>query len=215
MANSRTQADFRRDINPRDQFGRKWQMAIEISTGDPTGGIFPAGWTDPLRTPMKFIRVPRNEDNQAEVGKVRVDFDAWITEQEHEEKGWYDRLYEIALAKNVDIPADPTTLETHRILLGLTGPRPWPSSEAIRLAKDGDRRLLGFEPLTKADRVLLRQQTLDDMRGGSTHAAKTDLPPDTYQEFVGWAMRNGSVPAGDLKAAAALWQEHRKHLQAA
>lgn len=209
----KTQADFRRDINPKDQFGRKWSACIEIATGEPTGGIFPAGWTDPLRTPIKYLIVPRNEDGQAEIGKIKVDFPRWISEQEHDEKGWYDQLYQIALAKNVDIPSDPITLETNKILLGLTGPRPWPSVEAIRLASDGDRRLLGFEPSTKADRIMLRQQTLDDMKGGSSKDPV--LPPDNYQDFVGWAFKHGGVSNGDLKKVAELWQDHRKNLQAA
>jgi hypothetical protein len=200
----KTQADFRRDINPRDQFGRKWSACSEIGTGEPTGGIFPAGWTDPLRTPIKYLGVPKNDDGQAEIGKLRVDFDRWVSDQRKEEQDWYASLYQIALNKNVDIPSDVSVLEKHPILKGLAGPKPWPPVEAIDAAKSGDRRLLGFEPLTKVERTLLSALTLEDMKTPTTPTT------ETYQEFVSRAMASGMVPPGDLKAAAALWQEHRK-----
>ena len=69
-AKARTQADYRRDMNPRDQFGRKWLTTIELMTGEPTGGIVPAGWSDPLRTPMQYLKVPRNADGQSELGRL-------------------------------------------------------------------------------------------------------------------------------------------------
>jgi hypothetical protein len=213
---AQTQADYRRSINPKDQFGRKWGMSIEIRTGEPTGAVLPAWGAvgDPLRTPMHLVKMVKDENGQAELGRCTVDFPAWIAEIEHAEKQWYDRLYENALAKNLEL-TDLATLETHKILLGLTGPKPWPSSDVLRQAVAGDRKLLGFEPLTAVERALLKIPTLEDLKAGTVKAAGTlaDGPPENYQDFVKWAFSTGQ--ATDLATVGKLWSEHRARLQAA
>jgi hypothetical protein len=222
MAKQRTQADYRRSLNPRDQFGRKWSMEIEIATGDPTGGIFPAGWTDPLRTPMKYLKVPRNEDGQAEIGKLRVEFPHWIAEQEESERAWYHQLHANArtVYKKID-KGDAKDLERDPFLVELTGSKPWPSVPVLKRAMAGDKGLLGLSILTQQDRVDLGMETVEDLKAGAqipeaSSPRPDDLtPPDAYPAFVGWAFRTGAAPKGDLKAAAELWATHRKNLQAA
>jgi hypothetical protein len=221
MAQPHTQADERRPMNPRDQFGRKWAMTIELKTGEPTGGVYPAGWADPLRTPMQHVRMTRNEDGQVEMGKVRVAFAEWRTEIEKAEQEWYVELHKNALHvyKAVD-PSDVAKLDQDKFLIDLTGPKPWPSSEVLRQAETGDRHFLGLEPLTPQARAMLRMPTLADLKAGPA-AVPTPMvaedpftPPNTYQEFVSWVMRTGTVQPGDLKAAAALWKEHRANVAA-
>lgn len=220
MAQTRTQQTQRRDINPKDQFGRKWSMAIELATGDPCGGIFPAGWTDPLRTPMKYLAVPRNEEGQAEIGRLRVDFDTWTAEHEDEERRWYQQLH--ANARDVYKRLDPTEvarLEQDKFLLDLTGPKPWPSPAVIRAAKNGDRQYLGLEPLDVAHRVALGRETIEDLKAGipapapEPVAADTTLPPEKYSDFMAWAFKRH--PGITLKDVGEMWQAHRKHLAAA
>lgn len=217
---ARNQADFRRDINPRDQFGRKWQMSIEIATGYPTGGVFQAGWMDPLRTPMKYVKMVKNEDGQIELGKVHVDFPHWISDIEQALEGWTRQLVDNALTKNVEITS-MEALEKHPILLRLTGPKPWPGLEALRAAQAGDKALLGLSPMGPKERAMLGAQTLEDLRefvlqeAGRSQQKADDVPPSEYQAFVGWCFRTGACPKGDLKKAAELWAEHRKNLQPA
>lgn len=217
----RTQADQRRDINPLDQFGRKWSMTIEIITGDPTGGIFPAGWSDPLKTPMKYIKVRRTPEGQSELGRVLVDFPSWVEEIRHEDGLWYQQLYENAIAKYATIdPAKVATLDRDPFLLRLTGPKPWPSIEVITAAMQGDRGFLGLEPLTPKHRAMLNMSTIEDLKAGATmpEAPVTrDLstPPESYKEFIRWAYETGAAPPGDLKRVGELWQAHRANLQAA
>jgi hypothetical protein len=212
------QKAMRRDVNPRDQFGRKWLLTIELVTGDPCGEVVPAGWSDPLRTPMNRVRLAFNEDGQVDLSRCHVDFDRWIDEIEDSERGWYEELHRNALHvyKAVN-PSDVGALDQDKFLLDLTGPKPFPSSTILKRAKAGDRSLLGFEALSVADRIALRLATLADAKAapvGTPTPAPTsaDAPPDTYPAFISWAFKSGAVEPGDLKAAAALWKEHRKAL---
>ena len=216
-AKARTQADYRRDMNPRDQFGRKWLTTIELMTGEPTGGIVPAGWSDPLRTPMQYLKVPRNADGQSELGRLVLDFDAWIAEIEHAEMVWYQELHEIALAKYTALdPARVPELDKDKLLLKLVGPKPWPASDVLRTAAAGNQPLLGFTPLTQRERELLKIPTIADLKAGPMPAptpANDAVIPETYKDFIAWAFRTGA--ATNLKEAAALWSEHKANLTAA
>src|SRR5437660_2838156 len=135
MARIASQAEQRRAITPRDQFGRKWGMHIEIATGDPTGGVYPAGWQDPLRTPMHRIKMVTNEDGQRELGRCTVDFPTWLAEIEQGEHDWYQQLHVNArdVYKRLD-PSDIAELEHDKFLIDLTGPKPWPSSDNLKKA---------------------------------------------------------------------------------
>jgi hypothetical protein len=212
------QKAHRRDLNPRDQFGRKWLLTIELVTGDPCGEVVPAGWSDPLRTPMNRVRLAQNEDGQIDPSRCHVDFDRWISTIEDDERGWYEELHRNALHvyKSVE-PSDVVKLDQDKFLLDLTGPKPFPSSDILKRARAGDRSLLGLAPLSVADRIALRIATLEDLKVapvGTPPPAPTspDTPPDTYAAFVTWCFKSGAVQPGDLKAAAALWREHRAAL---
>lgn len=215
MAQPRTQPGERRSFNPKDQFGRKWCMTIEVRTGDPTGQVLPAGWSDPLRTPMHYVRVPKDESGNVMFGTCAVDYEAWIREVEHEEEGWFRRLVENATIKNIE-PLEIEHLLKHKVLLQLTGPKPWPSSEVLKLAAAGDKGFLGLTEFTARERAALHQPTLADLKSGNLtsppRAENKELPPDDYREFIGYAMRNG---AKNLTEVGKLWKEHKSNLQAA
>ena len=215
MANTKGQADYRRDINPRDQFGRKWLTVIEKATGDPCSEVVPVRWTDPLRTPMYFVRMLKNEDGQTDTTRVTVDFGSWIAQNEAAEGDWYKQLHQNALHMYKAIEPG-TDLTRDKMLVDLTGPKPFPSVAVLQAAEGGDRQYLGFEELDGAHRIALRMQTLQDMRSRVAEPPESVLaddapPPDTYQAFVSWNFKKG---LRDLKAIGALWQEHRKNLQA-
>lgn len=219
MPRQHNQADDRRSLNPRDQFGRLWALCIEVRTGEPTGAVLPAGWSDPLRTPMHLVTMLKTEFGQVDLGRVQVNFDQWIGEIEHAEQKWYERLHEIALSKYSSLdPERVPHLDQDQLLLRLTGPKPFPSSEALKRAKGGEKGLLGMEPMTQEQRALLKMQTLEDLKAplpkkAEEHAPVTSGPPDTYQEFVRWAF--ATEKGMDLTKVAALWKDHRANLQAA
>lgn len=212
-----TQADQRRGFNPRDQFGRKWLAQIELASGD-LCEVLPAGWSDPLRTPVKFIRMARVE-GQTDMSKLVVDTATWRMVVEQDERVWYDQLIQNALLKNVDI-TDLAELERHKILLGLTGPKPFPSSEILKAADEGDQQYLGIAPLDAEHRAKLGLSTLADLKAPraapvAVPPVDDSQPPEKYQDFVSWAQRTGRVQPGDLKHIGQLWKQHRDSLQAA
>ena len=225
MATAKSQAQQRRDIHPVDQFGRRWFASIEIATGDITGRLHIAGaLIDPLRTPQKFVDMPRDDNGYGDLTRVEVNGDAWIAEVENDERDWYRQLHVVArdVYKRLD-PTDIPTLENDAFVRSLTGPKPWPSSSVIRQAMAGDRQYLGLEPLDREHREALGIVTLEDTRHiGAAPAtvpmptaatAETPLPPDTYPEFLRWAFQHGGCK-GDMAKAAKLWNEHRDSLKA-
>ena len=205
-----TQNDQRRWIAPIDQFGRQWSMQIEVLTGDPTGGInggngptWPYG--DPLRTPQQYVELER-QGPSSDIGRCQVRFDRWIAAIEADEDLWLQNRNEIVAAK---FPVIPEDLDHNPLLIKFTGPKPWPSSDVLRQARDGYAPFLGQAPLSAADRVALVRPTLRDLQRGPA-VPETDGPPETYKEFVGWAMRGGH--AKNLTEAAKLWKEHQQLL---
>ena len=211
------QAKMRRNVNPVDQFGRKWLTAYEVANGESTGGwmITWGALGDPLRTPGKYIDFTRDESGQTEPKSCRVDFDRWIADVEQDERNWYYQLNQNAMhhyKRGSLTPEDAAKLDQDQFLMDLTGPKPFPSSDVLRMAKAGNKRLLGLEPLTQKERALLRMPTLEDLQQPTfeEHApAPTDpaAVPDTYPEFVSWVFKTKQVV--DLKQAAQLWKEHR------
>ena len=207
-----TQPSQRRSLNPRDQFGRLWHTNIEIATGDATGGIIPAGWSDPLNTPTHYIRVPRTDDGQMQLGTVEVDFPRWIHDHEAEEERWFTQLYQNAhsIYKTLD-QSEVKNLVHDKYMTDITGPKPFPSVEVLKKAQQGYRPFLGLEPLSAEDRAMLGKRTLGDLLA----PAPTDVPeapPENYQEFIGWAIRGKH--AKNLGDAAALWKTHTANLVA-
>lgn len=162
MAKAKTQADQRRDIVATDQHGRPWLMAIELATGGTTGQIDAAGWSDPLRTPQKYLHVPKNTYGTQQWGTIAVDWTAWMRDIAEYAEAWQLRLWEVGREMN-KVNFNPKEAETDPYLLKLTGPRPWPSVEALKMAEAGHRELLGLDPLTTVGRKVLGIQTVADL----------------------------------------------------
>lgn len=163
MPAPKTQRDYRRHMTVVDQFGRKWALTIEIATGDPTGVIMPAKWRDPLRTPLKYLTVPK-EQGQPVWGRITCDFEQWVNDQQASEREWKVRLWEIGQLKNPG-GFDAATAEQNEYLLSLAGPKPWPSSLALLEAAAGDPALLGLAPMTKHAREMLNKVAFEDIVG--------------------------------------------------
>lgn len=210
------QAKMRRNVNPKDQFNRKWSTAYELITGESTGGWYPAWGAlgDPLKHTSRYLNFTRNEDGQFETTRCVIDFGQWIQDIEAEERMWYRQLNEIAISKYSII--DPKTtgdLDKDPFLVNLCGPKPFPSSEVLRKAQQGYQPFLGLAPLSAHDRADLKIRTLTDLKAGPApveveHKAVEAGPPDTYQDFVKWSMSRGE--AKTLTEAAALWRTHRE-----
>lgn len=218
MGKIKTQADQRRDFNATDQFGRLWLVAIEVSTGDPCGQVDVAGWSDPLNTPQKYIRVSNafgiRAGNQS---PVHVDFEAWVRDQQDAEAEWKRSYYSIG-QKVYQNKFNPKDFEDE-YLLSLAGPKPWPSAEALLRARAGHRKLLGLEPLDRATRKLLNMETIDDLEAGlgaigsgndevavDAAAGNEDAPtnpPETWPQFLKRVVASGE--AKNTQEAAALW----------
>jgi len=233
---AKTQRDYRRSMNAVDQYGRKWGLNIELATGDPCGGITTAGWSDPLRTPEKYLSVPR-ESGQPLWGRLKVDFERWVDDQQQAEREWKVRLWEIGQQKN---PAnfDAATAEQNEYLVSLAGPKPWPSSAALLEAAAGDPALLGLAPMTRHAREILNIVAFEDIvgpmrgkvvepepevekvvpTGPAKKAVEPNAPiggggPTTYQTFVKECLKAGR--AKSVREAAALWQERKAAMRVA
>ena len=228
----KTQASARRDVHPLDQFGREWFGSIELKTGDLTGVITAAGgWRDPLRTPQKFLAMPKDASGFGILGKIHIDIDGWIAENDEAERQWYEQLHIIArdVYKRLD-PTDIPQLENDAFVRGLAGRKPWPSTAVLHRINtfdeegrpSGDLQFLGLEPLDKEHREALGIITLEDTRHiGDAPATvgmpKAELanvpePPETYAEFVKWAFQHAGCK--DLTTVAKLWQEHKAKVPA-
>lgn len=220
------QATYRRDLNPKDQFGRKWLVVVEVKTMDICGEALPA-WNgvpgqpkDPMRTPMNYVRLATTEDGNPDTSRCTVDLEAWKIQQEEATRGWYERLHDnaIHIYKAIDQNSD---LEHDRILVRHTGPKPWPSVEVLEAAIAGDEQFLGIAPLDRAHRAALLTPTTADLKATPAEVLLPEPtgneaePPDTYQAFVSWVQKKGITKKGDLKAIAQLWADRKAHLAAA
>jgi hypothetical protein len=187
-----------------DQFGRPWSYQIEIATGDPTGLINAAGWHDPLRTPQKYLK-PKNAFGM-QAGSFMVDFPTWITDHVRAMGDWQQQLMRVAQLKYPG-GISPEDAEQNPWLAILTGPKPWPSVEALKAAMQGDTALLGWDrarkcpaqtvqrhdgrmvPADRGARKLLGVETVEDTLAAAsgetsrervgTEAPGEDTAPDT------------------------------------
>lgn len=214
------QAKMRRNVNPKDQFGRKWSTAYELITGESTGGWTPAWGAlgDPLRHTQAYLNFSRNEDGQFETTKCVIDFDLWIQDIEQAEKQWYTQRNQVAIAKySVVTPEMVDRLDDDKFILDQTGPKPFPSSEVLKRARDGYKPFLGMAELSSQDRADLRLRTLQDLKSAPKSAPVVEptgsLPPDTYPEFLKWAFARN--PKTTMAEVAAEWREHRDALTGA
>lgn len=97
------QPDQRRDDWFEDQHGRVWYATVEIKTGHPTGGLYPAdGWIAPttpewckgrLIPDQKYLLITRVAGR---VEKVKVDYDQWITDYLQRMDEWRAELRDMA-----------------------------------------------------------------------------------------------------------------------
>ena len=224
---AKTQRDYRRSMSAVDQFGRRWSLSIELASGAPTGGIRPGGWVDPLRTPQKYLTVPK-EYGQPVWGRITTTFETWVDDQQAAERDWKVRLWEVGQLK-YDKRFDAATAEQDEYLISLAGPKPWPSSAALLEAAAGDPALLGLAPMTRHAREMLNIVAFEDIVGpmrGTVNAeepAPVKVPvvpkvvapqaqiggggPTTYPQFVKETMKAGL--AKSVKEAAALWQQRK------
>ena len=138
--NSNTQPKMRRNYNVIDQWGRKWLVSVEKSTGQPCGGI-DACFTDPLGTPPQYLALdPENPR------LLTIDYARWIGDL-NQAAVEYDVL-------KTDVgrqlygerfnPAKAPTPEMMRII-----GKPPRAVDQIERAAAGDRELLGLPPLTE------------------------------------------------------------------
>lgn len=217
------QAQMRRNVNPKDQYGRKWMTAYELVTGEATGGWTPAWGAlgDPLKHTQRYLAMGRNEDGQVETTRCVIDWDLWIQETEQEERGWYRQLHQNAISKYSHI--DPKTvgeLDKDQFLVSLTGPKPFPSVEVLQKARGGYLPFLGLAPLSAQDRADLKMRTLDDLKQGPavselkpSQQEDPSLPPDNYPDFVKWAFKGKH--ATTMTEVGKLWKDHREALSGA
>lgn len=155
----KSQRDQRREYQPLDQFGRKWGLVIEITTSEPTGEINTCGWHDPLEHSWRYLRVVR-EGGEVAWGKVRIDFERWIKQTVNDERDWNRSVLSIGKMRYKEA-FDPTKAMRDPYLLEQAGPKPWPSSKALKKAQAGDKALLGLAPLTEDTRKLLDRPDVD------------------------------------------------------
>ena len=225
-----TQAARRRSFNAMDQFGRLWLANIEVASGAACSPLVPAGWTDPLRTPAKYLKLRNAFAIQAAGSPVTVDFDRWIADMEGPDgksglQGeWKLRLYEIGRENN-KVSFNPVEAETNEYYLHLAGPKPWPSAAVLRMAKAGHRELLGLAPLTIVGRKLLGLETAEDIEAGFTQPeqVKAAAPVPTadttgypeglgWTEFVKYAKEQGH--AKNMSEAAPLYNQYKQRQEA-
>ena len=221
----------RRDRNVRDQYGRLYLAALELTQQGPQPTeLVTAGWpfSDPLRTlatGRKHYRPVRGEFGEIDPSRLLLDVKGWFDEVKEAERNWQVSYWENG-RKHYKEAFDPNAAPTE-YLLRITGPQPFPSVALLRQAfgldgngepipgKARDAALLGLAPLTKSHRVSLGLPIEEDFGQPPTSepppATGPEGPPDKYQPFVAWAVKQGKT----WEEARAMWAEHRASLQEA
>lgn len=134
----KSQADQRRNQNMKDQHGRSWFASIEKASGYPTGLVQPLfDAPHPRLVPPPHYLV----FNPDEPGKVYIDYDRWIGEQEAACKAWDEqRIRTGHMIHGASFnPNGPTPPE----LVIILGERPL-SPVPIKAMQQGNRWALGF-----------------------------------------------------------------------
>lgn len=221
-AHEMNQADWRRDRNIRDQWGRLWLVAFETGPGGvggsqmPTGQISEAGWSDPLKTPQEYLTIPKGEFGEPDRNKLAIIYGPWLKKIQDAERDWKKRLIEIG-RKMYKTAFNLKTAEEDEVLMSEAGPKPWPPSQAIVRASKGDKAMLGLATLAKADRELLGLETLEDLgydAAPSMAEPNPQLPPIPVSEkpmrfftFVAELKKRGITDAKEVKG---LWKAYRE-----
>jgi|SRR3990167_810641 len=228
MAREMNQADWRRDRNVRDEFGRLWLVAFEVGPGGqggsnmPTGQICPAGWEDPLGTPQEYLAIPKGEFGEPDRNRLIVvpGLKRWLDAKRAQELEWRQRFTKVGQRTYKDA-FNPKTHADDEVLLDLAGPRPTPPSAAIYAALQGDKGYLGLVALTKEQRKVLGKETMEDL-GYATEATLAEpnpaLPPTAevkkpmpYFSFVAEMKKAGVNESKDIKAH---WDVYRAEFAA-
>jgi hypothetical protein len=149
----------------RDQFKRPWLVSIELETGEQTGLITTAGgrstpcWEDPLRTPQKYMVIPAESPRE-----IFIDFRRWYRDAVQARRD-HARIKNVQGRKLYGEKFDESAPITGQLLEDVGAPPMDPV--LIKRASLGDRGLLGFEPLSAADRTALgfeeQQRLIDDL----------------------------------------------------
>ena len=226
MARELNQADWRRDRNIRDNYGRLWLVSFETGPEGqggsqmPTGQILPAGWADPLGTPQVYFRIPMGEFGEPDRNKLQCDLRPWFLTQRDAEREWRTRMNQIG-QRQYKSSYNPKTAEEDELLMSLAGPKPWPPSSAIQRAMKGDKGLLGLAPLSPADRVLLGKETAEDLGFAEEPVfaeSNPALPPTpktkkpmTYWKFVKHMKAEGVTDVAEIREH---WQVYKAEVTA-
>jgi hypothetical protein len=84
------QAQRRRPVVLKDQWGRKWESTIDTISGGTCAPINPKGWVDVLNTPVKFKRLAKDEDGML---SLNILVDEWIAYLERKHEEYDQKLY--------------------------------------------------------------------------------------------------------------------------
>jgi hypothetical protein len=214
-----------------DQWDRPWLITIELATGDPTGVIHAAGWDDPLRTPQKYIGVPKNKWGQTDWGRCRIEIEQWIRDVRRDITEWRRNVLQIAQTQYKG-QVGPNEAFKHPYVLELAGPEPFPSVELLEMARTGDEGVLGIGPMSDRVKELLgpylnptrtvsdvhasmRDQAAKDAHEGSYGDESFEIVTGTtkadYDRFMEIAKRSGmKYPQAQLA-----WREHKEAVSGA
>ena len=210
MEEIKSQRDYRGSFNGTDQHGREWLYELELKTMDQTAEMRPAGWTDPLRTPIKYVQLLRQPKTKQRIfDKVRILWREWASEARRALEDWKLNLWNVGqdlssgLLTTAQLEADPRIVK-------MAGPRPWPPVEAIEQAANGHQGLLGIvpthlpdgrpnpDPLAVEARKVLGIVYLEDFDGPTDGESQPDAPAVnepiqtvSYAEFLKDCLKRG------------------------
>lgn len=212
MDYTHTQADDRIDLDAPDQFGRLWAINLEIKSRDAVD-ILACGWVDPLRTPRKYVLLPRR-GKSSDLSRVEIGVERWLVDQDEAERDRKMRLYEEWIrSPQKGHLTDP---EQDDIVNARLGPPPFPSVKAL-CAIFGYRRVelsgtvqflktdaavrtgpLGLTPMTADDRRILGIVTMEDIDAliGTKVEESEEVHPvsvgaTNFYEFMAAALKKG------------------------
>ena len=225
MKEAKTQAQTRRAVVAKDQFGRPWGGSIEIESGDFTGIVKPAGWTDPMRTPQKCVSMAKNEYGHPEMGRGPLDLDRWIKDQKQAMTEWIRNFWKVG-KELYAARFDPREQSDDAYLLEHAGPKPFPSIQCIEVLQNPNhkayRALVAEIPMNEAAEIMLgndplatraierASMTIQEMaaEGAKQHELGLidflALHP-AYQDLVAWGAANGM----GVKEVAEKWRTYK------
>lgn len=132
------QAQRRRPIVVKDQYGRKWESTIDTISQGTCAPINPKGWVDVLNTPVKFKRLAKDEDGML---SIEIMVDDWLTELEQKHREYDQKLYGDAMM--LFGAEGPSAYEERKpALVNYTGEPPQ-AVEPILALKDENSWILG------------------------------------------------------------------------